>query len=84
MDPTAALESILCGHMMFDHVEALRDWMRGGGFAPEARFIPVDCHEHFGAFPKDVDISADAGGLTIGGQRWFRWSEIIELEDSEF
>lgn len=83
MDPTAALESILHGHMVLDHVEALRDWLRGGGFAPEPRFIPVDCDPMFGRFRKDRDITADWNiGLymtdKLGRKRVLMyWSDIV-------
>lgn len=98
MDPNAALDSILRGHMIADHVEALREWLSRGGFAPTGS-VPVDCHEAFGAWPKwPARVEADyytglsvhtsrrtAGGLTVEDvHATMRWEDVLKLDDSEF
>jgi hypothetical protein len=93
MDPTTALQSILCGHMIHDHAEALRDWLASGGFEPTVS-ISVDCHEAFGAWPKfPAQVTADRWGI------WLRrepdtdfsapvvsmaWDDVLKLQDSEY
>jgi hypothetical protein len=47
MDPNAAFDSILHGHMVADHVEALTEWLASGGFRPRELIMPVDCHPYF-------------------------------------
>jgi hypothetical protein len=34
MDPNTALLAILRGHMVAEHIEALREWISKGGFFP--------------------------------------------------
>jgi hypothetical protein len=46
MDPIAALNSILCGHEVADHADALRDWLSSGGFQPEC-ILSIDCDAYF-------------------------------------
>lgn len=41
MDPNAAFESILRGHMVADQAVALADWLASGGFEPEELLMPV-------------------------------------------
>lgn len=87
MDPNTALQSILHGHMIADHVEALRDWLRGGGFAPRPTRMPVDCHVLFGTWHKDVDVIADGsgiGGVDLKRRHVFMpWSEVLKLHNSD-
>jgi hypothetical protein len=88
MDPNTALHSILCGHLIADHVEALRDWMRDGGFAPRATCMPVDCHVAFSDWCKDTDVVADQngiGGMDLKRRHMFMpWAEVLKLHDSEY
>lgn len=87
MDPNAALESILRGHMMAEHVDALAEWMRTGGFAATGR-IPVDCHEAFAGWSKDDDVIARKTGI-LGYRRGgstvhITWNDLATLLDSEY
>jgi hypothetical protein len=88
MDPNAALESILRGHMIYDHVDALRGWLASRGFEPEPTLMPVDCHEAFGEWSKDHDVTADShgihGALVSGESVTLEWHELSELENSEY
>jgi len=85
MDPNAALESILRGHMMLEHVEALRDWIRGGGFEPAATWRPVDVVPCLASLPSQTAISANKTGIThmaFNGHAYvlaFRWSELERM-----
>lgn len=77
MDPTQALTSILCGHMVADHVEALTEWLSDGGFEPSHLLMPADKHEFFAAHCERVygnsrgyavDVKANNVGIwTQGG-----------------
>lgn len=46
MDPVACLNSILCGHEVHEHIQALREWLARGGFEPEC-LLSVDCDPLF-------------------------------------
>jgi len=91
MDPTAALESILRGHMMLDHVEALRDWLRSGGFWPACVRRPANCAPCLTDLPFDTDITADSQGLLViapdpqTGEQYCRlvysWRELLILAE---
>lgn len=61
MDPNVALQSLLCGHMVFDHTEALEGWLRGRGFEPNI-CRPVDVHPFFADMPFG-DVTADSQGV---------------------
>jgi hypothetical protein len=75
MDPNAALENILTGFMIVDHAEALREWLRRGGFSPAVRQLPAqaDCavfvrehvtrHYHSVADYTTIRVRADRNGL---------------------
>lgn len=63
MDPTQALASILCGHMVADHVEALTEWLASGGFDAAILPMPADKHEFFAAHCERQ--YGDAAGLCI-------------------
>lgn len=65
MDPNAALEAILRGHAMLDHVEALRDWLLSGGFQPDPIWLPADCAPCFAHLPRETDIVATRHGLLV-------------------
>jgi hypothetical protein len=56
--------------MVFDHVEALRGWLAGGGFAPSVE-IPDDAHEYMACLFVDFAevLKADRTGLTFYGRK---------------
>ena len=89
MDPNAALQSILSGHMIADHAEALRDWLRNGGFEPSIA-LPVDCHPAFAALPRfPAMVRADARGVfaIVDPEREcvsIAWQDVLALAASEF
>lgn len=78
MDPNTAFESILRGHMMTDHVEALHDWIEGGGFLPEPQLRPVDAPPCLAFLPFNVDLRMDRYGLCIAksGKLEVSWREL--------
>jgi len=82
MDSKAALNSILCGHMISEHVESLREWLLNGGFHPNV-IMPVDCHVAFAAWPKK-HIAADFNGLWVLSTCKMSWNDVLKLEDSEY
>ncbi len=88
MDPNAALESILRGHMMQEHLEALREWIGIGGFVPEPIYLPVDCAPCFSELPRETDLTINGYGLVVctpNGQgdpsevRYFGWEELSQF-----
>lgn len=82
MDPNAAFESILRGHMMADHVEALHDWIKSGGFLPAPQLRPVDVPECLDSLPFDTDLIANRFGLCVRGQVGnvlFTWRELTRM-----
>jgi hypothetical protein len=87
MDPNTALHSILCGHLIADHVEVLRDWLSADGFEPLV-CMPADCHEAFSdwpAFPAMVranylGLECAVDGITT---LTMPWREVLTLTDSE-
>lgn len=82
MDPNAALNSILHGHLIADHAEALHDWLRGDGFSPDPVLLPVDCDPRFSdMFTNTDDISATTQGLEQNGELIFSWRELENLAD---
>jgi hypothetical protein len=64
MDPNAALNAILRGHMPHEHIEALRSWLAGGGFAPSVE-LPADRYEYLACmFVEFAEVlSANSAGL---------------------
>jgi hypothetical protein len=88
MDPNTALTSILSGHMIADHVEALRDWLSADGFAPLV-CMPSDCHEAFADWPRfPAMVRANHHGLecAVDGITTLvmPWRAVMALEDSEY
>lgn len=97
MDPNAALQSILSGHLIADHAEALRDWLRSGGFPPQIA-LPADCHPAFSSWPKwparvtadyytglSVSTSERVAGLVVETvHHTMRWEDVLKLEESEY
>lgn len=96
MDPNAAFESILHGHMVADHVEALEGWLLGGGFEPAEVLMPVDKHPFFAAHCErthgdaaghGIRVKANSTGIwtfNVGADDWYlvaRWSWLAKLED---
>lgn len=83
MDPNAALENILHGHMIADHAEALEDWLAKGGFAPNERaleasryplhqnlagFVYAHCARHYpGVDHYMIQVRANRFGLWTSG-----------------
>lgn len=72
MDPDVALENILTGRYVVDHVMALSTWLAQHGFAPKERTIPDDCaafvaHHCAKHYPRlkraDVRVRADKVGI---------------------
>jgi hypothetical protein len=63
MDPNAALEAILCGHMVADHADALREWLASGGFAPAELLMLADKHPFFAGHC--ARVYGDAAGLDV-------------------
>ena len=85
MDPNTALESILHGHMMLDHCEALRDWLLRGGFRPAPVWRPVDVAPFFAGLPFEQDLTADLRGLVLveGDVVLFTWDELLAAAAEE-
>lgn len=72
MDPNAALENILRGHMIEEHAEALTLWLQQGGFAPDdtnvpnesAFFVTRHCDRHYPLVRRNtIRVRADKTGL---------------------
>lgn len=95
MDPNEALTSILCGHMISDHCDALRDWFLRGGFEPEV-LMPCDKHLFFAAhcerqYGNHDERRVKANGIGIwtysaAEDDWHlvgRWGVIEQLPDTE-
>lgn len=95
MDPNAALENILRGYMIADHVEALEGWLARDGFAPTVRTLPElsECapfvRAHMWRYYNGLDthtirVRADRNGLwsaALEGQ-WVSlgiWHELVRL-----
>lgn len=84
MDPNAALNSILRGHMIADHAEALRDWLRAGGFEPEPIWLPAATTPEFdNAFAHECDIVATFQGLEQNDELVFSWRELMQMSDED-
>lgn len=81
MDPNSALTSILNGHMMYDHAEALQDWLCGRGFAPEVQLLPVDCHEFFAAYRDRYHLN-ERGGMKVKANCMGLYAQAVEKDDS--
>jgi hypothetical protein len=83
MDPNTALGSILCGHMMQEHLEALKDWLQGGGFEPEPIWLPVDCAPCFSDLPHETDLTIGVNGLfDTEGNCYFSWRELEKFAEN--
>jgi hypothetical protein len=85
MDPNAALESILRGHMMADHVAALHDWLLAGGFQPTPVLRPVDVTPGLASLPFNTDIGANKHGVFVAGSEGavaFTWRELMRIADA--
>lgn len=81
MDPNAALENILRGHMIADHAEALEGWLERGGFAPTIQpltkskyplevpiFVQGHCARHYpGIEHCKIHVRANRFGLWTSG-----------------
>jgi hypothetical protein len=69
MDPNAALNAIIRGHMVEEHVEALIGWLANGGFAPQVE-VPDDPYAYMGFLFVEFAkiISADDQGITYYGR----------------
>lgn len=74
MDAVFALTSVLSGHLVSEHVEALREWLAKGGDEPVVA-MPVDktaawalrCQNYCGdAAGADIEATASMTGI------WFR------------
>jgi hypothetical protein len=93
MDPNEALKQILRGCRIGDHVEALRDWIGRGGFAPDIE-APDDTMRYIKALlrysdtpgqvedSEPVRVSANFRGLLVlRARNWvplISWADILE------
>lgn len=95
MDPNTAFENILTGFAIFDHAEALSEWLAKDGFAPTERALPETCapfvREHIARHYPDLDhsairVRADRAGLwtaPLAGQ-WLSlaiWPDLLKMQD---
>lgn len=93
MDPMSALISILCGHEVADHADALRGWLASGGFEPVV-ISPADISESF-AWHLEAqygnhdprEFKANRAGIwsrdEVRDDWWLAasWSQVEKLED---
>jgi len=98
MDPNKALENILSGDKVHDHVEALCEWLvRLEGFAPHeqnvpeecAAFVAEHCAKHYPHIARaDLRVRADKTGLWTAppGGHWISlalWIDLLRVEADE-
>ena len=85
MDPREALKAILRGHMVADHGEALREWLRNGGWCPMT-LVPSGCHPFFKGWsrahkrPVTTDWRGIHGTYVNGLPAFVTWTQVIESD----
>lgn len=97
MDPNTAFLMIMIGRNVKGHAEALRGWIRSGGFKPKELLIPTDKHPFFAAHCERVHGDSQGIGIRVRADRlgiwtysaadddWYLagdWKDIGALEDS--
>jgi hypothetical protein len=97
MDPNTALENILSGHEVHDHVMALGQWLARQGFAPHeqtvpeacAAFVAEHCAKHYPHFARtDIRVRADKTGLWTAPPdgHWISlalWIDLLRVDADE-